>query len=421
MALTVAQRYREQVSSKFKDPRMTKEGEPDIQYPSGFLTLDFANGCIVNVNPETGPKFSYISTGITDGACFLLCGKPGCGKTTLGVQVAARITERFEGSSIFHDDIEGGLNDARRRVLTGWSNELMEEKYRYRNSGINAENFYQSIKTLHDVKLANYDELSYDTGLYDIKGHRITKLIPDVYFLDSVAMLIPEKLTEEEELSGQMSATAAAKTNTMTLKRIIPMLKAANIILIAINHINDDVSFMPKKPDMAWLKVGETLPGGRIWKYTPNLIIRMDENTKLTEDKDLGINGIIVDAVICKSRTGRPGRSCTLVMDYDKGFDADLSLFVAMRSAKIINQSGAYLSLEGYDKKFYQKDFKDKLQNDPEFAEAFQMAAITYLRNIIKSDEELAEASTKSRAASMSIMDKLNAEIMTSATQETTA
>jgi len=410
--LSTVQRYREEVS-KFKDPRMKKEGEPDIQYPTGFLTLDFANGCIMSVKPQDGrPPFSYVSLGITDGACMEILGRPGCGKTTLSIQIAARITERFEGSSIYHDDIEGGTNDIRKKVLTGWDNDTMQAKYRYRNSGITVENFYQSIKALHDVKLANYDEMSYDTGLYDTYGNKITKLIPDIYFLDSVPMLIPDKLTEEEELSGSMSATAAAKTNTLTLKRVIPMLKATNIILIAINHINDDVSFMPKKPDMAWLKQGETLPGGRIWKYTPNLIIRMDENTKLSEDKDLGINGIIVDAMICKSRTGRAGRICTLVFDYEHGFDADLSLFVAMRSAKVINQSGAYLSLDGYDKKFYQKDFKDKLENDPEFAEAFSRAATKYLRSILNSDDQLAEESAKSRKASISIINMLNAEIM---------
>ena len=82
------------------------------------------------------------------------------------------------------------------------------------------------------------------------------KMQPDVYILDSAAMLIPEKFSEEEELSGSMSSTAAAKSNTISFKRIIPQLKACNIILIMINHINDDVSFMPKKPDLAWLKVG---------------------------------------------------------------------------------------------------------------------------------------------------------------------
>lgn len=407
---TMVQMYREKVA-KHKDPRMRNEGEFNVQYPSGFLTLDFANGCKVYVNPKDGrPPFSYYSVGITDGACMEIVGKPGCGKTTLSVQIAARITERFEWSSIMHDDIEGGVNEVRKRVLTGWTEEMMESKYRYRNAGITAENFYESISTLKDLKIANHDEILYDTGLYDNEGNKIMKMQPDVYILDSAAMLMPEKYTEEEELSGQMSATAAAKSNTMSFKRIIPMLKACNIILIIINHINEDVSFMPKKPEMAWLKQGEVIPGGRILKYLPNLIIRLDENTKLSEEKDLGINGIVVDAMICKSRTGRAGRSCTLVFDYDRGFDPDLSMYQALKGAKIIDNSGAYYTIKGYpDMKFLQKNFKEKLKTDPDFALAFKTTAIEYLKSMVNTDDVIAAANAASTTMTQDILADINA------------
>lgn len=410
---TMAQLFREKVKSH-KDPRMKNEGEFNVQYPSGFLTLDFANGYKVNVTPTNGtPPFSYYSVGITDGAAMELIGKPGCGKTTLAIQVAARIVERFEWSSIFHDDIEGGVSEVRKRVLTGWDEQTMENKYRYRNSGITAENFYESIATLKDVKLSNRDDIMYDTGVYDFEGNKVYKPQPDVYILDSVAMLIPEKFSEEEELSGSMSATAAAKSNTLSFKRIIPMLKACNIILILINHINDDVSFMPKKPELAWMKQGETVPGGKVMKYLPNLIIRLDEAAKLKDDKDLGINGVVVDALICKSRTGRAGRSCQLVFDYDRGFDNDLSLFVTLRGAKLINNAGAYFSLAGYpDLKFTQKGFKEKLQNDPEFAKAFTTVSLEYLKNMINTDDALAAANVGAQSLSNSILSELNAGML---------
>lgn len=409
---TAVELYRQKVSGH-KDPRMKSEGEFNIQYPSGFLTLDFANGCKINVNPKDGSRpFSYYSIGITDGATLELVGKPGCGKTTLAIQIAARIVENFEWSSIFHDDIEGGVNETRKRVLTGWSEDMMEEKYRYRNTGITSENFYESITTLKDLKLANKDNILYDTGMYDYRGNRVMKMQPDVYILDSAAMLIPEKFSEEEELSGSMSSTAAAKSNTISFKRIIPQLKSCNIILIMINHINDDVSFMPKKPDLAWLKVGETIPGGRILKYLPNLIIRLDENSKLKDDKDLGINGIIVDATICKSRTGRAGRVCQLVFEYDRGFDNDLSLFVTLRGAKLITNAGAYFSLVGYpDLKFTQKGFKEKLQTDPEFATAFKIVSLKYLKDMINTDAALASAQATSKNLANSILADLNTEM----------
>ena len=33
-----------------KDPRMSRESEPDYAYPTGFLTFDFMNGTVVHVN-----------------------------------------------------------------------------------------------------------------------------------------------------------------------------------------------------------------------------------------------------------------------------------------------------------------------------------------------------------------------------------
>ena len=39
--------FREKVS-KIKDPRMSRETEPDYQYRTGFLSFDYMNGVVVN-------------------------------------------------------------------------------------------------------------------------------------------------------------------------------------------------------------------------------------------------------------------------------------------------------------------------------------------------------------------------------------
>ena len=65
-----------------------------------------------------------------------------------------------------------------------------------------------------------------------------------------------------------MSATAAAKTNAAIFKRIIPMLKSANIILFIINHINQKVDINPmmkSKSQVSYLKQNETLPKQILW------------------------------------------------------------------------------------------------------------------------------------------------------------
>ena len=257
----LANRFRE-VVSKSKDIRMKKETEFGIGYPSGFLTFDFLNGTIVHTKVEN-KDFQYYNVGIMDGEMVCVIGRSGSYKTTFVMQTAASIIKPFKTACIFHEDIEGGISDIRKMTLTGMSQEEFSNKYISRNSGITAENFYERIKIIHDLKQQNREDYEYDTGLYDMFGKRIYKLEPTVVILDSLAMLMPEKYTDEDELSGQMAATATARANASIFKRIVPMLKASNIILFVINHINQKVEinqFAATKAQVSYLKQGETLP-----------------------------------------------------------------------------------------------------------------------------------------------------------------
>jgi len=255
-------RFRATVS-KLKDFRMKSEAEFAVSYPTGFLNFDFMNGTVVHVKSES-MDMRYYSVGIQDGSMVMIIGRSGCGKTTWAMQTAANIIRKFPTSAVFHDDIEGGIATVRKQTLTKFYDyEEFQKRYISRNTGITAENFYERIKMIHDEKLDNRSDYEYDTGLYDSSGNRIFKLEPTIYLLDSLALLMPEKYTEEDELSGQMSATATARANASIFRRVTPMLKAANIILMVINHINQKVEINPmmrSKSQVAYLKQGETLP-----------------------------------------------------------------------------------------------------------------------------------------------------------------
>lgn len=384
----LSQRFRETVA-KHKDPRMKDESESSIAYSTGFLNFDFMNGTVVHVQNKD-KDFKYYSVGIQDGCLVMLIGRSGCGKTTWAVQSAANIVRPFPTACIFHDDIEGGLTEYRKEVLTNMHGDELAQKYISRNTGITAENFYERLKMIHDLKINNISDYEYDTGYCDIHGQKIYKLIPTVYILDSVALLMPEKFTEEEELSGSMSATAAAKTNSMSFKRIIPMLKAANIILLMINHINKKIDINPMqrtKSQVSYLKQDESLPGGNTIVYLTNLLLRFDDNTKLKEDEAFGIAGNMVDITLVKSRNNRAGKSCTLVFDQNKGFDPELSLFVMLKNAKRINGAGAYLYIgDRSDIKFSQKAFKQKLREIPELRQAFINEVMAMLKEDLDRD-----------------------------------
>ena len=390
MSRFLSECFREKVSKK-KDHRLKSETEYDVAYPTGFLSFDFLNGTVVHVKtPEK--KFQYNSIGIVDGSMVMVIGRSGCGKTTWIIQSSGNMIRPFKSSCIYHDDIEGGITQTRKEQLLQMYGSEMEDSYIPRNTGITAENFYDRIKMIHDIKMENYDEFVYDTGFYDSKGKKIFKLEPTIYILDSLAMLMPEKFTEEEELSGQMSATAAAKTNASLFKRVIPMLKSANIILFVVNHITQkvDLNMFSQTPALvSYLKQGETLPGGRTPIYLSNLLIRLDDGSKLKETEGFGIKGSIVTLTILKSRTAVASSSTNLVFNYAKGFDNTLSLFVLLKEKGYVNGAGAYLYFgDRSDIKFSQKNFKEKLESNPELQEVFAEYCMKALGEIINDNGE---------------------------------
>lgn len=414
MAGILSQQFRGAVA-KHKDFRMKDESAAGVGYSTGFLNFDFMNGTVVHVK-SAERNFKYYSVGIQDGCLVMLIGRSGCGKTTWAVQTAANIVRNFPTACIFHDDIEGGLTEYRKELLTGFHGEELERKYISRNTGITAENFYERLRMVHDLKLDNRADYEYDTGYFDSHGNRIYKLEPTVYILDSVALLMPAQYTEEEELSGSMSATAAAKVNSMSFKRIIPLLKSANIILLMINHINKKIDINPMqrtKSQVAYLKQDESLPGGNTIIYLTNLLLRFDDNSKLKEDEAFGIAGNLVDITLVKSRNNRAGKSCTLVFDQNRGFDPELSLFVMLKNAKRIGGAGAYLYLPDQpDIKFSQKAFKDKLKESPELRQAFINEVMAMLKDDLDAHDVREEMYNQDYSLGYDILSQINTELV---------
>ena len=413
MSGILSQQFRDRVS-KHKDYRMRAESQSSVAYSTGFLNFDFMNGTVVHVKSEER-NLEYYSVGIQDGSMVMLIGRSGCGKTSWAVQAAANIVRPFPNGCIFHDDIEGGITVYRRDTLTGFTKEESQNKYIRRDTGITAENFYERLKMIHDMKLENREEYEYDTGFYDPYGNRIYKLVPTVYILDSIALLMPEQYTEEETLSGSMSATAAAKTNSMSFKRIIPMLKSANIILFAINHINKKIDINPMqrtKAQLSYLKQDESLPGGNTPIYLTNLLLRFDDNTKFKSDEAFGISGNMVDISLLKSRNNKANKVCTLVFDQDRGFDPELSLFVMLKDAKRIGGAGAYLYLPKLPEvKFSQKEFKHKLYENPELYRAFIDEVMEMLRLELDTEDKQEQDSSYNFHLANDVLDVLNSDL----------
>lgn len=378
--------YRQKVA-KEKDKRLSEEAGSDVAYSTGFLALDFLNGTMVHVKNEE-KNYKYYSCGIADGSIVMVIGRSGCGKTTFVEQMAANIVRPFDNGLIYEDNIEGGIIETRRVELSGFTPQELKDRYVVRNSGISNETVFQRIRMIYDLKMANRSELEYDTGLEDIHGNRIFKMVPTVYILDSLAMLSPDNILEDDELGTSMSQTASAKSNSVLFKGIVPYLKSANIILLVINHIQEEVNINPmqrKKAQLAFLKQGETLPGGKKPIYLSNNVIRLDDATKLKADEAFKIDsGNITLVTLLKSRSNMSGKSIPLIFNPAIGYDPILSLFYFLKDENGLKGAGAYLYIDGLPEvKFSQATFKEKYLNDPVLRDAFHKAVVPHLKNLV--------------------------------------
>ena len=397
--------------SKSKDYSMNNDAEFDVQYPTGFLPFDY-KGCgrVITVTFPDGRQMQYDSIGIVDGAMYMIIGRSGCGKSTYGIQISANIIRNFSNGLMFVDITEAtGMMKDRLCDLTGFSDDEFAKRVKFRNAGITIENVYKRIKVIRDIKVNNPDKFKYDTGLLDCFGNPIYKFQPTIYLVDSIPYFTTEKIADEEEMSGQMSVTANAKALAQFYRRTAQVCKEANIIFIAINHINEKVEtgIVHTKSKTQFLKQNETLPGGNAPIYS-STIFRMDDGTKLTSDKDFGIDGCIVSISNVKSRSGISGNESAtdLVFNYITGFDPELTLFLMLKNAGRVNGAGAYLYLgDRSDMKFSQKNFKNKLATETEFLDVFVEEVIKYLREELYEIERLKSLPT-SQATNL-IMNKI--------------
>ena len=368
--------FRSQVV-KTKDISLINEQQHSIAYSTGFLPIDFLNGFILNIKDK-----KYFQVGIIDGSINAVIARSGAGKSTACCQWAANIIRPFRTSCVFMDNAEGGMILSRAMQLSNMHPDEFKNRFIMRDAGITTETIYDRVKLIHDIKVENPEEYMYNTGVIDEYGKPIMKFEPTVYILDSLKAILPKKLSEDE--GTNMNGATTARINSDIFLRLVPMCREANIIMLIINHITKAGigSIMPQKADLAYLKQGESLPGGRTTAtYLQNNIFRLDEKTKLKSVETFGIDGAIVNVDIVKSRSNKAGKGCSLVFDQNNGYDPDLSLFMYLKDNNILEGSGAYLKLPGSETKFSQKAFKQKLYDDPEFYKTFVNVCYAALTN----------------------------------------
>ena len=365
---------------------MKSEAVPDILYPMGFPTLDYLNGFVAHQMNEFGEMQEYYNVGITDGSYVSFVGNTSVGKSTFVNQIAANIVRKFPQSQIFVDDVESGMTEERRRFLYKFTKDEYDNKVIVRNLGVSAENIYKRLKSIYDLKTKDqYQNYLYDSGRRDYSGNPIMKLVPTIYIIDSIAALMPEDMLEMDEMEGKSYGARTASVMSQLMQACIQLLKAANIILIGINHFSTDVQMgpFPKPPDVPWLKQGERIPKGRKATLLANNIFRMDNFKKLKLEEGYKIEGSVVKLSLVKSRSSGIKRPIPLVYEFVNGFDPWMSMLEYLRENNLLYGAGASLAIDPEKVfKFSLGTFKDKINNDIEFRKAFMTTMGPILKSI---------------------------------------
>lgn len=373
-------RFREMIG---KDASLGQESLPMPNFSSGFDLLDYYNGSYAGEDS--------VITGLEGGKIITFIGKSGTGKTTLAIQTGCNIVDKYEQSQMIHLDFERATNINRIKTITGWSDKKLKQKYIHMNRHISTESAFKLIKAIADVKLQEKDSLEIPSGMYDDDGNEIMMLPPTVVLIDSLAVMAPNKIEEDSEMGGSMTASAIAKANTQLFKRIVSPLMDANIILIVVNHINAKIEINPMVKTQAqvnFLKPDETLPGGNAPIYLSNYIFKLVASKKLEPDKEYGIKGFEVVVELIKSRSAAAGLKFTLVFDQANGFDNLLSNYVLLKDNKLIKGAGRGYYLESCpDVKFSQKTFKEKYYENEELRKAFDSEVKRVLMGLIPEPE----------------------------------
>lgn len=351
-----------------------KSTQTSICYPTLFYPFDYRNGYNVEVrNLEEKLITTYPSTGIVGGTFITIVGKTGTAKTTFAAQMASSIIKPFKNAFVLHYDLEQALTYTRIKNITNLTQLELDDKYILKQEMNYIEDIMDAIIAIANDKEANRSELMYDTNLKDEFDRPIRAFEPTVIITDSIPTIasrpeIKKDGTMSIEMEGGTYSNRVAKALAQFYKRLMPIIKAYNIIVIAINHINQKIEINPmmkSQPQVMYMKMDESMPGGNAPIYFANNLFKFVTYEKCNM-ADYGYDGFKVRCEFIKSRTNKAGQSCNLVYNQLTGFDPILTQLEFAMDNGLVEGKNPYRRITGYDSlKFDTRKFKKEfLTND---------------------------------------------------------
>lgn len=342
---------------------------PLIGYPTQLYPLDYRNGYQVNVHDDDGNITDrWANVGLFGGTFITVTGKTSTAKTAFCIQAAAEICRPYEAAEFHLLDIEGSSNVSRVMKLINYGYDELQSKFQYHDEFQYIEDIFDFINDMAEVKLNNKDVFLSDNTHRNEFGVLKKVFTPTVIIIDSLPMLVTKDLEGLEGMAGQTYDSRKARVISQFYKRLRPVIKRANIIVMVINHINAKMEinpFVKSQAQIMYMKQDEAMPGGNAPLYLAQSVLKFVSCGKFTKEKD-GYDGFAIRVEIIKSKTNRAGTSCVLIYDAEYGFDKYRTIFEFAKENGLIEGRNPYVYLKGFpDIKFSSKDFRAACIENP--------------------------------------------------------
>lgn len=387
-----------------------------IQYPSGFMWLDYGAGSYLYVKDEDEvPLYTYHNVGIRQGSVNVIVAKSQGGKTTLAMKIAASIMEPYL-SQMIHDKImkRGGQDrvdispenigypliqilDTEKTLPLDYAKKVCQ----YTNKLVKQHVIINPITTDRDLMACLNQHIEYKVHnmkkipmpMPDIFGRPILDYPPTFLIIDSMSQVLMEDVDAPDakktakskdvidvyEDSIQNTAGARrAKIISALYSQLVNLADRYNIVIFSINHINKllPVNGMAVK-QYRGLRAGETIGGGERAIFLATSILRLDVIKNVSPNGSTSVNlgdntfGHIAIASWIKSKSNSKSNASQLIYTNENGYDPLLSNLWMAKEEKILGEAGRFFYIPGYEEhKFTMKTYPEVFAANPKLFRA---------------------------------------------------
>lgn len=358
-----------------------------VNYSTGILPLDYANGFWLNVSDENGSRQVPI-TGIMGGTFVSIIGTTGSGKSTMADQMGYSIIKDFEDGMLFHIDCE--LTNLKERMVDIMGTYPTDGRIRLKKDMIYIEDVLEMFNEICRVKEGGGNLYKYEVENKTYDGKKFLAYVPTVLVIDSLPSFNSKENRSEEDLGTNMDAARAAKDITRFFTNCLGRMMKYNITIFTINHIvpNVTTSMFDHPPrGIMMLKKGERLNRGYAAQYYSQNYFRVEQlKSNLYKEQDVGFQGCKATIEIAKTKTAFIGSTIDAAFNGPIGYDPVFTLYEFANSLGLIEGRNPYLYLHGMnDFKFSRKDFRKKFLGEKQFRDIVMMVLHPYLESLLGS------------------------------------